>query len=183
VAQPEGKCFPTSDPCDPPQEGQAEEDTVSLGEELKGFEDAIALLAPKKGGGGDPMRRNDSEGRAYSVALSALRAGHPVGLYPEGLRSSNGLHGTQRLGSGAARLALATGVLILPIALQGTDRAWPNGKTFPRCGACSAEFGEPIAAALGRPRVGRPSAACRRSTVILTKRFEGFYRSACKPTS
>lgn len=105
--------------------------------------------------GAFPVSRGDRDGEAIRIAKTVLGAGYPVGLYPEGSRSPNGLYGMQPLRSGAARLALATGVPIVPIALQGTDRAWPKGETFPRRGHCTAEIGPPLLASryLPSPRL------------------------------
>lgn len=53
---------------------------------------------------------------AYAEAEAALRAGEIVGLYPEGDVTSPEEGAPRRLRSGAARLALATSVPIVPIA-------------------------------------------------------------------
>ena len=51
-------------------------------------------------------------------------------LYPEGTRSRDGSRG--KLHSGAAVLAAAHGVAILPIYVSGTRDAMPPGRTWPR---------------------------------------------------
>ncbi len=53
---------------------------------------------------------------AYSQAQAALREGEIVALYPEGDVTSPEEGAPRRLRSGAARMALATGVPIVPIA-------------------------------------------------------------------
>ena len=53
---------------------------------------------------------------AYAAADEALRAGQVVALYPEGDVTSPEEGAPRRLRSGAARLAIATGVPIVPVA-------------------------------------------------------------------
>jgi 1-acyl-sn-glycerol-3-phosphate acyltransferase len=65
-----------------------------------------------------------SGGPASDAALRAgrevLRGGGLLGIYPEGTRSPDGR--LYRGRTGAARLALATSVPVLPVTLIGTDR-------------------------------------------------------------
>ncbi|MFT5042651.1 MAG: 1-acyl-sn-glycerol-3-phosphate acyltransferase [Hyphomicrobiaceae bacterium] len=128
--------------------------------------------------GAFPVSRGDHDGEAYRVALTVLEAGHPVGLYPEGSRSPNGLYGMRRLRSGAARLALATGVPIVPIALVGTDQAWPSGKTFPRRGHLTAEIGEPIASSSYMPPTQWPA---ERRIAAINEHIDGALRRLLPP--
>src|SRR5690606_37287787 len=54
--------------------------------------------------------------RAYDAAREALQRGELVGIYPEGDVTAPDDGAPRRLRSGAARLALATAVPIVPIA-------------------------------------------------------------------
>ncbi|MDO5634791.1 MAG: lysophospholipid acyltransferase family protein [Micrococcus sp.] len=89
----------------------------------------------------------DRSGGAASLAsleagLAALREGKLLGIYPEGTRSPDGrLH---RGKIGVAKLALAAGVPVVPIAMIGTDRVQPIGKTVPTVRRVGVIFGEPM---------------------------------------
>lgn len=67
-----------------------------------------------------PMNRAGGRASASSmdVVLEALRAGKVVGIFPEGTRSPDGR--LYRGRTGVARLALATGVPVIPVGLQHT---------------------------------------------------------------
>ena len=87
-----------------------------------------------------------SGGKASQAALQAgidrLRSGQLFGIYPEGTRSPDGrLH---RGKIGVAKLALASGAPVVPIAMIGTDQAQPIGRTLPRIRRIGMIFGEPL---------------------------------------
>ena len=67
-----------------------------------------------------PMNRSGGRASASSmdVVLEALRAGKVVGIFPEGTRSPDGR--LYRGRTGVARLALATGVPVIPVGVQHT---------------------------------------------------------------
>ena len=87
-----------------------------------------------------------SGGPAGDAALRAgsevLRGGGLLGIYPEGTRSPDGR--LYRGRTGAARLALATSVPVLPVALIGTDRAQPPGRLLIRAVPLRIVFGRPL---------------------------------------
>nr|WP_250649346.1 lysophospholipid acyltransferase family protein [Actinomyces sp. 217892] len=74
-----------------------------------------------------------SGGRASQAALQAgidrLRAGELFGIYPEGTRSPDGR--LYRGKTGVARIALATGASVIPVAMIGSDLAQPIGQVVP----------------------------------------------------
>ena len=78
-----------------------------------------------------PMDR--SGGRASADALQAisdvLAEGRVVGIYPEGTRSPDGR--LSRGKTGVARIALATGAPVIPVAMIGSDLAQPIGQAIP----------------------------------------------------
>lgn len=91
-----------------------------------------------------PMDRSGGEAslRSLDVGLEALREGRLLGIYPEGTRSPDGrLH---RGKIGVAKLALASGAPVVPIAMIGTDQAQPIGRTLPRIRRIGMIFGEPL---------------------------------------
>jgi len=69
--------------------------------------------------GGFRVDRDRFDLRAVRVALSVLRCGKVLGMYPEGTRSPGELR--PFLG-GAAWVALLTGAPIVPCAISGTER-------------------------------------------------------------
>ena len=72
-------------------------------------------------------------GRASESALNAglkrLRSGELFGIYPEGTRSPDGR--LYRGKTGVARIALATGAPVVPVAMIGSNLAQPIGKSIP----------------------------------------------------
>ncbi len=78
-----------------------------------------------------PMDR--SGGRASAAALDTaveiLNKGELFGIYPEGTRSPDGR--LYKGKTGVARLALRTGVPVIPVGMIGTDKSQPVGKVLP----------------------------------------------------
>jgi 1-acyl-sn-glycerol-3-phosphate acyltransferase len=72
-----------------------------------------------------PVDRKAGAG-AYDAALDALRAGEVVGVFPEATISQS--FEVKGLKTGAARMALATEVPIVPVTIWGTQRLWTKGK-------------------------------------------------------
>jgi 1-acyl-sn-glycerol-3-phosphate acyltransferase len=68
-----------------------------------------------------------SAGQAsYQQALSALRTGEVVGIFPEATISRS--FTVKDIKSGANRLAHEAGVPLVPVALWGTQRLWTKGR-------------------------------------------------------
>lgn len=81
---------------------------------------------------------------AFDAAIPALKAGDMVAVYPEGTRSPDGR--LYRGRTGAARLAVAAGVPIIPVGVTGTDKVQPIGQPYPMIGRGKIviKFGKPI---------------------------------------
>jgi 1-acyl-sn-glycerol-3-phosphate acyltransferase len=81
---------------------------------------------------------------AFDAAIPALKAGDLVAIYPEGTRSPDGR--LYRGRTGAARLALAAGVPIIPVGVLGTDKIQPIGARMPRLvrAGITIRFGKPM---------------------------------------
>ena len=88
-----------------------------------------------------PVRRGHGDDEAFATANAILAQGGCVGIYAEGGRSRSGGLGTPRPGIG--RLALESGVPVVPVAIHGSMgvRHWRRGR-FPRI---TVSFGEPVA--------------------------------------
>ncbi|MFI7003351.1 lysophospholipid acyltransferase family protein [Nocardia sp. NPDC050175] len=97
-----------------------------------------------------PVLRRDSEsGRsALSQAEQILRHGGVLLIYPEGRLVAPDEHEPYK--PGVAKLALATGVPIIPVGTTGTDRVLPTRRTrgtgpaFDRSQQVTIHFGDPI---------------------------------------
>jgi 1-acyl-sn-glycerol-3-phosphate acyltransferase len=82
---------------------------------------------------------------AFDAAIPALKAGDLVAVYPEGTRSPDGR--LYRGRTGAARLAVAAGVPIIPVGMIGTEVVQPIGQVYPKLvgwGKVTVKFGKPI---------------------------------------
>jgi 1-acyl-sn-glycerol-3-phosphate acyltransferase len=92
-----------------------------------------------------PVRREGgSAGEAAILAgIRALKAGHAVGIYPEGTRSPDGR--LYRGKTGVARLALEAQVPVIPVGIHGTPEIMPIEAKVPRLtGQPLVEFGSPL---------------------------------------
>ena len=81
--------------------------------------------------------------QGIEVARSRLEQGISVWIAPEGTRTRSGELGPFK--GGGFRLALATGLRILPVGIRGTERVLPaDGVLVNRGASVELEFGEPI---------------------------------------
>jgi 1-acyl-sn-glycerol-3-phosphate acyltransferase len=91
-----------------------------------------------------PVDRSGVNPRGVSAKV-LLQKGVPLTVFPEGTRAKD----YRKLGHfkpGAAALASATGVPIVPVALVGAGRAHPRGGKWPKPGrlAVGVVYGEPM---------------------------------------
>ena len=95
-----------------------------------------------------PVNRGSGDLAALDPVISLLRDGAAVGIFPEGTRSPTGE--LFRFRSGAARLAAAAGVPVVPVGLIGTAQIWPRGKNpalrRPAREVLGIKFGTPLQA-------------------------------------
>ncbi len=89
-----------------------------------------------------PVRAEEGDPRAVKQALTRLRRGELVGIFPEGGRSWNGI--LQPPKAGAALLAAASGAPVIPARIEGAWASWRPGTFFPVPGKVRVRFGEPI---------------------------------------
>lgn len=88
---------------------------------------AISLL------GAWPLQIDGSDPATIRRTLSWLRERGVVVIFPEGGRGlSDG--SMIRMKGGAVRMALESGVPILPVTIRGANRVWPAGRRMPRPG-------------------------------------------------
>lgn len=73
-----------------------------------------------------PIRRGKGDAHALDLALASLHDGSVLAIAPEGGVNPEPRGDLQRIRSGIARLALPTGVPIVPVGLWGTQERWPK---------------------------------------------------------
>ena len=90
-------------------------------------------------GGAFPVHRGEADHEAIETAVRLARAGEIVVMFPEGTRRRKGLRKKfeARPHTGAARIALAANVPLVPAAIKGTDR-------LARLGPLRIAYGPPI---------------------------------------
>jgi 1-acyl-sn-glycerol-3-phosphate acyltransferase len=91
-----------------------------------------------------PIDRTDADAAqsALTTAERILSQGKVLGMYPEGTRSPDGR--LYKGKTGLARLALQTGVPVIPVALIGTDTVNPPGSKMWKFGRVQVKFGAPM---------------------------------------
>lgn len=91
-----------------------------------------------------PIDRSDkgSQDVALETALRVLDNGDPLGMYPEGTRSPDGR--MYRGKTGMARIALASGVPVYPVAMIDTQKANKAGSWILRPHRVGVVIGDPI---------------------------------------
>ncbi|MBI2900491.1 MAG: 1-acyl-sn-glycerol-3-phosphate acyltransferase [Planctomycetes bacterium] len=94
-----------------------------------------------------PVIRGGDNERTVRGALRSLRLGHAIGIFPEGTRARGRTMGEVRPGIG--RLAIESGVPVVPVAILGAWRAWPRTAALPRPARIVVVYHPPM-----RPRPG-----------------------------
>jgi len=91
-----------------------------------------------------PIDRTDADAAlaALTTATRILGEGKVLGMYPEGTRSPDGRMYKGK--TGIARLALETGVPVIPVAMIGTDDVNPPGSKMWHFGRVEVRFGKPL---------------------------------------
>ncbi|GAA3397842.1 lysophospholipid acyltransferase family protein [Cryptosporangium minutisporangium] len=79
---------------------------------------------------------------ALTTGARVLGEGHLLGIYPEGTRSPDGK--LYRGKTGVARLALETGVPVIPVAMINTDQVQPIGQLIPKVMRVRMRVGKPL---------------------------------------
>ena len=89
-------------------------------------------------GGGIPIRRGVADRGALSEALRQIESGYPVLIFPQGTRSGT------RVQAGVGFLALTSGVPVVPILIEDTEKVLPKGAWFPKRTHVRVTFGKPL---------------------------------------
>jgi 1-acyl-sn-glycerol-3-phosphate acyltransferase len=92
-----------------------------------------------------PVERGSGSAAPVESARGALKRGEAVMVYPEGTITKNSDFTPMKGKTGVARVALASDVPVLPLAVWGSQHVWQ------RDGARSLAFGRPIWVKAGAP--------------------------------
>jgi 1-acyl-sn-glycerol-3-phosphate acyltransferase len=99
-----------------------------------------------KGVGQLPVDRSGVRGAgeaAIRSGIEVLERGELFGIYPEGTRSPDGRLYRGKPG-GLARVALATGAPVIPVAMIDTEKIQPPGKVVPKLMRPGIRIGRPL---------------------------------------
>ncbi len=99
-----------------------------------------------KGVGQVPVDRSGARGAgeaAIKAGIAVIEAGGLFGIYPEGTRSPDGRLYRGKPG-GLARVALATGAPVIPVAMIDTEKIQPPGKVVPKLMRPGIRIGKPL---------------------------------------
>lgn len=118
-----------------------------------------------------PLQLEGSDPAPIRRSLQWIREGGAVVIFPEGGRG-NADSSLKKFKAGAVRMALETGVPILPVTIRGGHRVWPLSYRFPRIGRVEIIYHPLIAIAQGE---GEDVRECARRE---TERLAGIIRSA-----
>ena len=86
--------------------------------------------------------RDKGDRAALRAMVEVLEAGGIIVIFPEGTRTEDGSLGHPK--KGALLAARQAKVPIIPCALDGSYKAWPRKRRFPRPGRIQITFGEPV---------------------------------------
>ncbi len=78
---------------------------------------------------------------ALRLLADSLAAGEVVGIFPEGTRSADGAVAPFK--TGVEFLVRRTGAQVVPVGLDGAQRAWPRKAWLPRPRKIVVRYGEP----------------------------------------
>jgi 1-acyl-sn-glycerol-3-phosphate acyltransferase len=118
-----------------------------------------------------PVMASGRNEAVLDAAISSLDAGRAVAIAPEGTRSPDGR--LRRGMTGVARLALATGIPVVPVAVVGTYEAWPRWRKLPRPFLRTGiVVGEPIPVERD-PVAADDARRCREVTDLVMTRIAG----------
>ena len=136
------------------------------------FDAPIVGWVVRKAGQIPVERESKVASKALDNAVAALRAGHLIGIYPEGTLTRDENLWPMTGKTGAARLALLTGVPVIPTASWGPQEVIPRYgrriKLFPRS-KVSVIVGEPVDLSPWQGRASDPIALEEATEAIMDR--------------
>src|SRR5262245_45826431 len=127
---------------------------------FKGLMEGLGAIPVHRAGGRAALS-------AFDDAIPHLRKGGLVCIYPEGTRSPDGR--LYRGRTGAARLALAAEVPIIPVGTIGTEKIQPIGKVLPKVkrDVVTIKFAKPIEVSPWKDAASESTAAREITDVLM----------------
>jgi len=120
-----------------------------------------------------PVERGIGDLSAIKGAIRALERGMAFGIFPEGTRSRSGR--LQPFKTGVAAIAFRTGSPVVPVAVVGSEKAWPVGRKLFR-------LRQPIRVVYGDPiPVPRKTEVSHQELENLTREIEAQVRELLPP--
>lgn len=114
-----------------------------------------------------PLRTDRLDRYALDEAVSKIKAGYPVVIFPEGTRTP---HGQLQPGKPGIGLIVAKAQCpVIPAYIAGSYHVWPAGKTRLRCHPVAVRFGPPVEFTVDGARVAGKDFYCRVSTTIMNR--------------
>jgi 1-acyl-sn-glycerol-3-phosphate acyltransferase len=92
--------------------------------------------------GGIPVRRGTPDREALRTSETAVRAGEPIVIFPEGTRRSGPV--VEDIFEGAPFVAVRAGVPIIPVGIGGSEGAMPRGARMLRPVKVRIVIGPPL---------------------------------------
>ena len=89
-----------------------------------------------------PIKRGGFNKESIQKAVSMLKSGYSICVFPEGKISRDGKLAEGR--EGVAVIAKLTGAKVVPFAIEGAHEAWPLANKFPRRFPVEVRFAAPI---------------------------------------
>ena len=89
-----------------------------------------------------PVRQGAGDVGAVRETIKRLKEGHVLTIFPEGQRTLTGE--LQPLQGGFTLIVRKAGVPIVPVAIDGTFKAWPRGKAMFQPAPVRVKFGPPM---------------------------------------
>ncbi len=117
-----------------------------------------------------PVDRYGAGGDSYQLAVTALKAGEIVGVFPEATISTS--YELKEFKTGAARMALEAGVPLLPTVIWGSQRIMTKGRKR------DLTRGTPLRVVVGEPFTPAPDADPVAVTADLKTRMSALLEEA-----
>lgn len=88
------------------------------------------------------VRRGEGDRAAQRIAMEHLAAGRPIGIFPEGTRSRNGILREPK--AGVALLAIRSGAPLVPVGISGSGKIFPGRSRWPHRTRVDIRIGKPF---------------------------------------
>ena len=92
--------------------------------------------------GGFPIKQGAGDVGAMKQTIQRLQEGHALNIYPEGSRTENGE--MLPIEKGVGLVIKRAKVPVVPVAIEGSFRAWPKGRPMFRASPIRLYYGDPI---------------------------------------